>query len=259
MIDGIIEFEVPHIKPESPASIGSLLFTSQLLFHPLHEALAKIGNSCSCGSNIWREIQPPADFAINVHGVVHIIARSLPPIDLFHDWPQSRFDELQAFLARNRDLREIPVKLNGIQKPIPSRLTGVKRGGSEYVSVIDGGRDHGSLQLCANGEYSACQSHTDQHKNEASSISAHPEIVHPSVPVITFGTSVSRLPHDKSLYSAPDRRRNRKVEIGPMSGDALIASEPMVRRWVPSSLRYATKISPSPKRSTYLDYLHSLM
>jgi hypothetical protein len=106
------------------ASIMGLLFTNQFLFYRLRKALTKIGNSGPGGCNIWREVQPPADFAINVHGVVHIVARSLLPIDFFHNRPQSGVQQLQAFLSRGGDLRKIPVKLCGAPKLIPSGLTG---------------------------------------------------------------------------------------------------------------------------------------
>jgi hypothetical protein len=85
--------------------------------------LMKIGNPGPGGCSIWREVQTPADFAIDVHGVMRIIARGLMPIDLFHNRPQNGVQQLQASLTREGDLREVVIKLGGIPKPIPPGLT----------------------------------------------------------------------------------------------------------------------------------------
>jgi hypothetical protein len=192
-----------------------------VLFGWLHKALTKIGNSCSCGSNIRREVQPPADLAINVHGVVHIVACSLPPVDLGHDRAQRGLQQLQAFLSCKWDFRKIPVKLSGIQKPMPSRLIGDWRRRSEYVSVIDGGGDYGPLQLCANGVYDERQKRNDRQENEPPSVFAHPEIIHSSVPAITFGANIIHHQPIMIVFGVRRRAASDITEVGDTPGSLL--------------------------------------
>jgi len=139
------------------------------------------------------EVQSPTNLAINMHGVVHVFARSLTAIKLLHEWPQGGVQQLQPPVSRDGDLREIPIELGGIPKPMPSRFAGVRLRRGEDVSAINGDRGHRALQLCASDVASERQRQDNHQRNQPPRMPDHAGFVTWRAPVMTLGANPSHL------------------------------------------------------------------
>ncbi|HEY2467294.1 MAG TPA: hypothetical protein VGI45_05580 [Terracidiphilus sp.] len=80
---------------------------------------------------------------------MHVFTGSLAPIDFIYKGSEGGIDCSQALLSRDSNFREIPIKLGGIPKSMPSRFVRDWWGRGEDMGAIDGGCDYDPFKLSA--------------------------------------------------------------------------------------------------------------
>jgi len=71
-----------------------LLLRGLKLLLRLVEALTEIFDALLCPGHVRSEVEPPADFAVYVHRVLHVLAGNLAPIEFADERAQLRVELL---------------------------------------------------------------------------------------------------------------------------------------------------------------------